>query len=150
MKLTQLIFLLSLTLATTDAFTAPRHRPANPRGVADPRGALDPRGVADPRGIADPRGVRDPRGIADPRGVLDPRGIADPRGVFDPRGPFDPRNPHRYMYGLPAGYAMRTYAGVRYYYCGGTYYYVYIINGQTVYVRTTIVNGVPVVPPRPY
>lgn len=133
-----------------DSSAAPRHRPANPRGVADPRGALDPRGVADPRGIADPRGVRDPRGIADPRGVLDPRGVADPRGVFDPRGPFDPRNPARYMYGLPAGYAMRTYAGVRYYYCSGIYYYPYYINGQSVYVRCTIVKGVPTVPPRPY
>jgi hypothetical protein len=94
--------------------------------------------------------VLDPRGIADPRGVLDPRGIADPRGVFDPRGPFDPRNPMRYMYGLPAGYAMRTFGGVRYYYCAGTYYYPYYINGQNVYVRTTVVKGVPVVPPRPY
>ena len=105
---------------------APRHRPANPRGVADPRG------------------------IADPRGVRDPRGIADPRGVFDPRGPFDPRNPARYMYGLPGGYAMRTYAGVRYYYCSGIYYYPYIINGQTVYTRCTVANGVPVIPARPY
>lgn len=54
------------------------------------------------------------------------------------------------MYGLPAGYAMRTYAGVRYYYCSGIYYYPYYINGQSVYVRCTIVKGVPTVPPRPY
>lgn len=87
---------------------------------------------------------------ANPRGVLDPRGIADPRGVFDPRGPFDPRNPARYMYGLPGGYALRTFGAAQYYYCSGTYYYPYIINGQTVYVKTTVVNGVPVVPPKPY
>lgn len=141
--------LFTVSLASEIA-AAPRHRPANPRGVADPRGRLDPRGALDPRGIADPRGIRDPRGIADPRGVLDPRGIADPRGVFDPRGPFDPRNPHRYMYGLPAGYALRPYRGVNFYYCSGIYYYPYIINGQTVYTRCSIVGGVPMVPPRPY
>lgn len=130
---------LALTLvAQSTLYAAPRHRPANPRGVADPRGVLDPRGPLDPRGIADPRGV------------LDPRGIADPRGVFDPRGPFDPRNPARYMYGLPAGYRMVTYGAARYYVCSGIYYYAYVINGQTVYVQTTVVNGVPVVPPRPY
>lgn len=146
------VFLAAVSLATLvpETFAGPRHRPANPRGVADPRGAFDPRGVADPRGIADPRGVRDPRGIADPRGVLDPRGIADPRGVFDPRGPFDPRNPARYMYGLPSARVVRVYGGVNYYYCSGTYYYPYIINGQSVYVRCTVVRGVPVVPPRPY
>ena len=142
---------LALTLVAQTALTAaPRHRPANPRGIADPRGALDPRGPLDPRGIADPRGPLDPRGIADPRGVLDPRGPLDPRGVFDPRGPFDPRNPARYMYGLPAGYRMVTYGAARYYVCSGIYYYAYVINGQTVYVQTTVVNGVPVVPPRPY
>jgi hypothetical protein len=103
-----------------DLSAAPRHRPGNPRGVMDPRG------------------------IADPRGVL------DTRGVFDPRGPLDPRNPRRYMYGLPAGYAMRTYGGVRYYYSGGLYYYPYVINGQTVYTQCTVVNGVPTVPGRPY
>ncbi len=54
------------------------------------------------------------------------------------------------MYGLPAGYAVRTYGGVRYFYCGGTYYYIYIINGQNVYVRCSVVKGVPVVPARPY
>lgn len=144
---------LALALAVlpwADSFAGPRHRPGNPRGVADPRGVLDPRGVADPRGIADPRGVMDPRGVADPRGVLDPRGVADPRGVFDPRGPFDPRNPHRYMYRLPAAYTMHVFGGVRYYNCSGTYYYTYIINGQTTYVKCAVVNGVPVVPPRPY
>lgn len=104
----------------SNAWALPRHHPANPRGIADPRGAFDPRGVA------------------------------DPRGVFDPRGPFDPRNPARYMYGLPTGYAVRVYSGVNYYYCSGTYYYVYIINGQNVYVRCTVVRGVPVIPPRPY
>ena len=128
----------SLASIAPETFAAPRHRPANPRGVADPRGALDP------------RGARDPRGIRDPRGVLDPRGIADPRGVFDPRGPFDPRNPARYMYGLPSTRVVRVYGGVNYYYCSGTYYYTYIINGQSVYVRCTVVKGVPVVPPRPY
>ena len=86
---------------------------------------------------------------ANPRGVADPRGIAAPRGVFDPRGPFDPRNPHRYMYGLPGGYIVRPFIGVNYHYCSGTYYYPYYINGQTVYTKTTVVNGVPVVPPRP-
>ncbi len=118
--------------------SAPRHRPANPRGLADPRGALDPRGIADPRGPLDPRGV------------LDPRGPLDPRGVFDPRGPFDPRNPARYMYALPAGWVARTYAGVRFYVCGSVFYYPYYINGQTVYVICPVVNGVPQVPPRPY
>ncbi len=127
-----LIAAVLTTGVALESFSAPRHRPANPRGIADPRG------------------VRDPRGIADPRGVLDPRGIADPRGVFDPRGPFDPRNPHRYMYGLPGGYALRPCGGINYYYCGGTYYYPYIINGQTVYTICMIRNGVPVVPPRPY
>lgn len=148
--LTLIFASIFLVAVTPDSYAGPRHRPANPRGVADPRGALDPRGVRDPRGIADPRGVRDPRGIADPRGVLDPRGVADPRGVFDPRGPFDPRNPARYMYGLPAGYAARVYAGVRYYYCGGVYYYPYIINGRTVYTLAPLVNGIPTMPPRPY
>jgi hypothetical protein len=125
-------FLLPLLVAAATvtmvsaSSAAPRHRPANPRGVADPRGAADPRGVADPRGIA------------------------DPRGAFDPRGPFDPRNPARYMYGLPSGYARRVYGGVTFYYCSTTYYYAYIINGQTVYVRCTVTNGVPVIPPRPY
>lgn len=123
---------LGLTLGLANLQAAPRHRPANPRGVADPRGVLDPRGVADPRG------------------VLDPRGIADPRGVFDPRGPFDPRNPARYMYGLPTARVIRTFGGVQYYYCSGTYYYLYIIDGQTVYVRCTLQGGIPVVPPRPY
>ena len=129
---TLLLALLLATAATTESIAAPRHRPANPRGIADPRGVFDP------------------RGIADPRGVLDPRGIADPRGVFDPRGPFDPRNPARYMYGLPGGYARRVYAGTTYYVCGGTYYYAYLINGQTVYVRCTVINGVPGIPPRPF
>jgi len=123
---------------------APRQRPANPRGV------LDPRGIADPRGALDPRGIADPRGIGDPRGVLDPRGIADPRGVFDPRGPFDPRNPHRYMYGLPAGYVLRPYNGMNFYYCSGTYYYPYYINGQTVYTICVVNGGIPIVPARPY
>ena len=54
------------------------------------------------------------------------------------------------MYGLPVGYTLRVYSGVNYYHCSGTYYYVYIINGQVVYVRCTMVNGVPVIPPRPY
>jgi hypothetical protein len=88
--------------------------------------------------------------VADPRGIADPRGVADPRGIADPRGPFDPRNPARYMYGLPAGYAVRTYGAANYYYCSGTYYYAYIIDGQTVYVKATVVNGTPTVPPRPY
>jgi hypothetical protein len=154
MRLTPFVLpvLTVVLVATTipESIAGPRQRPANPRGVADPRGIADPRGVADPRGIADPRGVRDPRGVADPRGVLDPRGVADPRGVFDPRGPFDPRNPARYMYGLPAGYVARVYGGVRFYYCSGTYYYAYYINGQTVYVKTTVVSGVPKVPPPPF
>lgn len=124
--LTRFLWFVAVALACTEAFAAPRHRPANPRGV------------------------RDPRGVADPRGVRDPRGIADPRGVFDPRGPFDPRNPHRYMYGLPAGYAARVYSGVRFYYCGGVYYYPYIINGRTVYTLAPLIKGVPTVPPRPY
>lgn len=54
------------------------------------------------------------------------------------------------MYGLPTGYARRFLGGVNYYYCGTTYYYPYIISGQTVYTRCVIVNGVPVVPARPY
>ena len=54
------------------------------------------------------------------------------------------------MYGLPSGYARRTFVGVNYYYCGGIYYYPFIIDGQTVYTRCTIVKGVPVVPARPY
>jgi hypothetical protein len=54
------------------------------------------------------------------------------------------------MYGLPGGYVVRVYGGVNYYYCGTTYYYAYYIDGQTVYVKTTVVNGVPVIPPRPY
>ena len=52
-----LLPLLSLPLAAALALTvfvphgsaAPRHRPANPRGVADPRGVFDPRGPFDPR-----------------------------------------------------------------------------------------------------
>jgi len=145
-----LLFGVIAATLVSNVLAAPRHRPGNPRGVADPRGRLDPRGALDPRGIADPRGIRDPRGVMDPRGVLDPRGIADPRGLFDPRGPFDPRNPMRYMYRLPTGYAMRAFAGVNFYYCAGTYYYPYYINGETVYVKTTIRDGVPIVPPRPY
>jgi hypothetical protein len=54
------------------------------------------------------------------------------------------------MYGLPTGYAIRRFGAVNYYYCSGTYYYAYYINGQTVYVKTTLRNGVPIVPPRPY
>jgi hypothetical protein len=54
------------------------------------------------------------------------------------------------MYGLPAGYRMATYGAARFYVCSGFYYYPYIINGQTVYVQATVVNGVPTVPPRPY
>jgi hypothetical protein len=54
------------------------------------------------------------------------------------------------MYGLPAGHAVRTYGASRYYYCSGVYYYPYIINGQTVYVMASVVNGVPTIPPRPY
>jgi hypothetical protein len=123
---------LIAVILVSEGFAAPRHRPGNPRGVLDPRGALDPRGPLDPRG------------------VLDPRGPLDPRGVFDPRGPFDPRNPHRYMYGLPGGYAIRRYGSVNFYYCSGSYYYPYIINGQTVYTITVVRNGVPVVPARPY
>lgn len=111
---------LALTILAPKVEAAPRHRPGNPRGLADPRGALDP------------------------------RGIADPRGIFDPRGPFDPRNPHRYMYGLPSGYAVRAYRGVNFYYCAGTYYYPYYINGQTVYTICTVSGGIPVVPGRPY
>ncbi|TLD70156.1 hypothetical protein FEM03_13255 [Phragmitibacter flavus] len=115
-----LAMFLVLCVFIQSSDAAPRHRPGNPRGIADPRG------------------------------VLDPRGIADPRGVFDPRGPFDPRNPARYMYGLPAARATRVYAGVSYYYCSGSYYYPYIINGQSVYVLCTVRGGVPVIPPRPY
>ena len=111
---------LTLTLLTPKAEAAPRHRPGNPRGVFDPRGAFDPRGPL------------------------------DPRGVFDPRGPFDPRHPHRYMYGLPGGYVVRPYRGVNFYYCGGSYYYPYYINGQTVYTICTISGGIPVIPARPY
>lgn len=91
-----------------------------------------------------------PRYPSNPRGIHDPRGAYDPRGVFDPRGPFDPRNPAPYMYGLPTGYSRHTFVGVNYYYCGGIYYYPFIINGQTVYTRCVIVKGVPVVPARPY
>jgi hypothetical protein len=79
-----------------------------------------------------------------------PRGVFDPRGALDPRGPLDPRNPHRYMYGLPGGYVVRPYRGVNFYYCGGSYYYPYYINGQTVYTICTISGGIPVIPVRPY
>jgi hypothetical protein len=126
------LFLVDSTAA------APRHRPANPRGVADPRGLRDPRGIADPRGVADPRGLRDPRGVA------------DPRGAFDPRGPFDPRNPAAYMYTLPAAAATRVFAGVTYYVLSGIYYYPYYINGQVVYVKAVVHSVTPTVPPRPY
>ena len=126
------IVLAFVFFANSALQAGPRHRPANPRGVADPRGVLDPRGVADPRG------------------VLDPRGIADPRGVFDPRGRFDPRNPARYMYALPAGAAVRTFGRARFYYISGFYYYPYYINGQNVYVKATVTRGVPAVPPAPY
>lgn len=54
------------------------------------------------------------------------------------------------MYGLPSGYVVRVYGGVTYYYCGTTYYYPYYIDGEIVYVKTTVVNGVPVIPARPY
>jgi hypothetical protein len=54
------------------------------------------------------------------------------------------------MYGLPTGYSVRAYSGVKYYYCSGTYYYPYYINGASVYVRCTLTKGVPVIPPRPY
>jgi hypothetical protein len=145
-----LLFAIQMLMLCDNVRALPRHAPGNPRGIADPRGVLDPRGVADPRGVLDPRGIADPRGVRDPRGVLDPRGIADPRGVFDPRGPFDPRNPQRYMYGLPRGCTVRVYGGKNFYYCSGSYYYVYIINGQSVYTLARIVNGIPSVPPRPY
>lgn len=91
-----------------------------------------------------------PRGAYDPRGARDPRGAYDPRGVADPRGRYDPRNPAGYMYTLPTGYVPRVYGGATYYFCAGNYYYVYYINGRAVYVRCSIVNGVPVIPPRPY
>lgn len=115
-----LLALASFAMLAPKAGALPRHRPGNPRGVLDPRG------------------------------IADPRGVFDTRGVFDPRGPFDPRNPHRYMYGLPAGYAVRAYRGVNFYYYGGAYYYPYYINGQTVYTLAPVVNGVPTVPGRPY
>jgi len=54
------------------------------------------------------------------------------------------------VYGLLAGYVARVYGGVPFYYCSGTYYYPYYINGQTVYVKTTVVSGVPKVPPPPF
>lgn len=54
------------------------------------------------------------------------------------------------MYGLPSGYVVRAYSGVNFYLCSGTYYYIYIINGQNVYVRCTVVGGVPVIPARPF
>jgi hypothetical protein len=54
------------------------------------------------------------------------------------------------MYGLPGGYVVRPYRGVNFYYCGGSYYYPYYINGQTVYTICTISGGIPVVPVRPY
>ena len=114
------IAVLAFAMLSADAQALPRHRPYNPRGVMDPRG------------------------------IADPRGVFDTRGVFDPRGPFDPRNPNRYMYGLPAGYAVRAYRGVNFYYYGGAYYYPYYINGQTVYTLAPVVNGVPTVPARPY
>ncbi len=111
---------LAFAILAPQAEALPRHRPGNPRGLLDPRG------------------------------IADPRGVFDTRGVFDPRGPFDPRNPHRYMYGLPAGYAVRAYRGVNFYYYGGAYYYPYYINGQTVYTLAPVVNGVPTVPGQPY
>lgn len=126
------LFLALAVLAAGHANGGRFQRPANPRGALDPRGAYDPRGRYDPRGVADPRGVTDPRGVA------------------DPRGRYDPRNPARYMYTLPGAYARRVYAGTTYYLCGGTYYYCYYINGRPVYVQCAIVNGVPVIPPRPY
>jgi len=111
---------ITFSILAPQAEALPRHRPGNPRGVMDPRG------------------------------IADPRGVFDTRGVFDPRGPFDPRNPHRYMYGLPAGYAVRAYRGVNFYYYSGAYYYPYYINGQTVYTLAPVVNGVPTVPSQPY
>ena len=54
------------------------------------------------------------------------------------------------MYGLPGGYVVRPYRGVNFYYCSGTYYYPYYINGQTVYTICVVSGGVPMVPVRPY
>jgi hypothetical protein len=45
---------------------------------------------------------------------------ANPRRLTDPRSPFDPRNPHRYMFGLPDGYVLLPYRGVKFYFCSGT------------------------------
>jgi hypothetical protein len=45
---------------------------------------------------------------------------AHPRRLTDPRRPFDPRNPHRYMFGLPDGYVLLPYRGVKFDFCSGT------------------------------
>jgi hypothetical protein len=58
--------------------------------------------------------------------------------------------PRPYIYTLPAGYSIRSYAGVNYYYYYGYYYYVYYINGRAVYVLAPVAGGVPTVPPQPY
>ncbi len=58
--------------------------------------------------------------------------------------------PRPYVYALPTGYTIESYAGVNYYKYYSFYYYVYYINGQTVYVLAPVVDGVPTVPPPPY
>lgn len=45
---------------------------------------------------------------------------ANPRSLTDPRSPLDPGNPHRYMFGLPDGYVLLPYRGVKFYFCSGT------------------------------
>jgi hypothetical protein len=62
-----------------------------------------------------------------------------------------PKVPARpYVYSLPAGYTIRSFGGENYYNYLGHYYYVYYLNGRAVYVLTTVVNGIPSVPPPPY
>jgi hypothetical protein len=58
--------------------------------------------------------------------------------------------PRPYVYTLPAGYTVKTFNGVNYYFYYGYYYYVYYINGRAVYVLAPVVNGEPTVPPQPY
>ena len=52
------------------------------------------------------------------------------------------------FYALPRGCAWRTYAGRRYCYYGGLYYYPYVYGGKTVYINIEVnSSGHPMAPP---
>ncbi len=173
------LLITCFVIGTQPSGAAPRHRPAYPGGVADPRGAAGP-GVAGTRGVEDTRGVADARGVADTRAAARythalPAGYEarvysglnyyysagiyyyeyanDGPTIYVPApvvGGVPTVPPRPYVYTLPAGYSIQSYAGVNYYDYYGYYYCVYYINGRAVYVLAPVVAGAPTVPPPPY